>query len=137
MFQRPPRSTRTDTLLPYTTPVRTGLGLGGVGRRGRGECGHVSHRFRLPSNGKQAVNDDRHRHTASCDFAARVAPRFSAEKSPYWQRFTVHRAGVSIHPDSPCKDRSEEHPSALQSLMRISYAGFCLKKKKKNTNNHT
>src|SRR3546814_10786413 len=77
MIRRPPRSTRTDTLFPYTTLFRS------LRRLRRREC-------RL----RQAVR----------------AP-----------------AGTGI------AARSEEHTSELQSLMRISYAVFCLKKKKKDS----
>src|SRR3546814_5877679 len=81
MIRRPPRSTRTDTLFPYTTLFRSCRG--GGSRRGRG-C----RRGRFP----------------------RPRRRRSLPRSP---------------------SRSEEHTSELQSLMRISYAVFCLKKKKK------
>src|SRR3546814_20040194 len=85
MIRRPPRSTRTDTLFPYTTLFRSArlrhLADRG-GRRGR--------RVRLPR----------------VDVADRVRPA------------------------RPARRRSEEHTSELQSLMRISYAVFCLKKKK-------
>src|SRR3546814_7685049 len=84
MIRRPPRSTRTDTLCPYTTLFRSGLGL------------HL-------------------RASAVGGAAARLR----------------HRRA-----DDRCA-RSEEHTSELQSLMRISYAVFCLKKKKTQTNNHT
>src|SRR3546814_6794765 len=50
-------------------------------------------------------------------------------------RAVVGKAGVGQHLRPP-QHRSEEHTSELQSLMRISYAVFCLKKKKKNTNTH-
>src|SRR3546814_4513329 len=88
MIRRPPRSTRTDTLFPYTTLFRSG-GLA-VGSRSRA--------------GAPARGD-----------GARRAPR-------------------SRHPNSPARS-SEEHTSELQSLMRISYAVFCLKKK--NSHIHT
>src|SRR3546814_1589031 len=81
MIRRPPRSTRTDTLFPYTTLFRSPVAQ--LDRAPPSEGG--GHRFE------------------SC----RVHHLF--------------------------KDRSEEHTSELQSLMRISYAVFCLKKKK-NTN---
>src|SRR3546814_3764227 len=77
MIRRPPRSTRTDTLFPYTTLFRSGLW---PPRR------HGGPQIHLPDH----------------------------------------------HPDH---GRSEEHTSELQSLMRISYAVFCLKKKKKNKKN--
>src|SRR3546814_2791450 len=82
MIRRPPRSTRTDTLFPYTTLFRSLL-LCRTQPRGR---------------------KDRHRGS---------------------DRARDHPPGA--HPDL----RSEEHTSELQSLMRISYAVFCLKKKKK------
>src|SRR3546814_3004988 len=91
MIRRPPRSTRTDTLFPYTTL------------------------FRSPRRSPRAWNAD-----------SNATPRQSARAPP--------RSGVA--------GRSEEHTSELQSLMRISYAVFCLKKKKKkqykrNDNNKT
>src|SRR3546814_13330400 len=90
IIRRPPRSTRTDTLFPYTTLFRS-VGFG---------C-------------REAVGvDDERARLALADEAA-VLLRLP-EGHP-------HRAGV----------RSEEHTSELQSLMRISYAVFCLKKKKK------
>src|SRR3546814_1337092 len=81
MIRRPPRSTRTDTLFPYTTLFRS--------------CLTVLHRIlsqidRLPDQAR-----------------------------------------------SEGSTRSEEHTSELQSLMRISYAVFCLKKKKYTDNQHT
>src|SRR3546814_19740591 len=78
MIRRPPRSTRTDTLFPYTTLFR-------------------SPRWPLRRGGK-----DRGQHSATGEGS---------------------------------KARSEEHTSELQSLMRISYAVFCLKKKKTNDSN--
>src|SRR3546814_8665316 len=88
MIRRPPRSTRTDTLFPYTTLFRSCRAWGeSKTRRGAGGA-HES------------------------DLASRVAVRRIVP-------------GVA--------DRSEEHTSELQSLMRISYAVFCLKKKKKKT----
>src|SRR3546814_5040137 len=98
MIRRPPRSTRTDTLFPYTTLFRS-----------------------KPSG-------------------------FAAMK---WRIFSTPLAvGWSTMSTSISAARSEEHTSELQSLMRISYAVFCLKKKKSqhitltvtqhqyNTNNH-
>src|SRR3546814_10352727 len=90
MIRRPPRSTRTDTLFPYTTLFRS--------------CGDLLvSRCWLPK-----------RHGS-------VTPRPSANTSP-----------ASIKPSLTKRQetRSEEHTSELQSLMRISYAVFCLKKKK-------
>src|SRR3546814_6974192 len=105
MIRRPPRSTRTYTLFPYTTlfrslppaeqlgdpgPVSAGLDLQAVHG-----CGRPSIRLDLPG-------DDGQRHR--------------------------RLRGAELH------GRSEEHTSELQSLMRISYAVFCLKKKTNNNN---
>src|SRR3546814_5783368 len=97
MIRRPPRSTRTDTLFPYTTLFRSqapcaGLELTG----GHGEVGR----------GRVAQHQDR------------------------LARSTLRQRVPGAH---PVGDRSEEHTSELQSLMRISYAVFCLKKKKITT----
>src|SRR3546814_4693641 len=92
-IRRPPRSTRTDTLFPYTTLFRS---HGAAVRRGGGA-------LHAPGNGHPGLPGRLHQHPRHLD-----ADRRSA------------RAGG---------DRSEEHTSELQSLMRISYAVFCLKKK--------
>src|SRR3546814_9283848 len=97
MIRRPPRSTRTDTLFPYTTLFRSW----------DGDCRDTS------------VSFSRH---------------------PRPARFSVHnRCRASLRyrgSGAVCRLRSEEHTSELQSLMRISYAVFCLKKKTKQTVNH-
>src|SRR3546814_12709223 len=85
MIRRPPRSTRTDTLFPYTTLFRSASA-------GQGAAGGIPVGIR--NNGRMRA------------IRSRIA-------SSGW--------------------RSEEHTSELQSLMRISYAVFCLKKKKKQT----
>src|SRR3546814_6934764 len=96
MIRRPPRSTRTDTLFPYTTLFRSH-------RRDRGLFEEVAHhRRRLP----------RQRPGQDPEAAARLFDDVD---------FAVPE-GIEIK-------RSEEHTSELQSLMRISYAVFCLKKK--------
>src|SRR3546814_1239523 len=95
MIRRPPRSTRTDTLFPYTTLFRS---LGGSPLRR--SCRHA-------------------------DAAARRARDLQFQsRGPALAR---SQCGTRA-----CGERSEEHTSELQSLMRISYAVFCLKKKKHN-----
>src|SRR3546814_937127 len=93
MIRRPPRSTRTDTLFPYTTLFRS------LGFR-RGDDGGP--------RGARAV-------AMRVDILAGAELDVDALRILAAQRF-----------------RSEEHTSELQSLMRISYAVFCLKKKKTN-----
>src|SRR3546814_2680185 len=102
MIRRPPRSTRTDTLFPYTTLFRS-------------RHAHVSLHLQLAHHegggGVEVAGDQRLE--------------------------VVHRqgdgaVGLGI---LVADGRSEEHTSELQSLMRISYAVFCLKKKKKIKNN--
>src|SRR3546814_5819892 len=101
MIRRPPRSTRTDTLFPYTTLFRSPIWAT--------ENPIERDRHRLRSNSQRHPNDaagDQGHHSSATP-AARA-----------W------------HTGRYCKGRSEEHTSELQSLMRISYAVFCLKKKK-------
>src|SRR3546814_3207062 len=91
MIRRPPRSTRTDTLFPYTTLFRSSPACSSF----------------WPNTGCRAG--------AAHPRLMRSRPKRSAA------------APISIPPSTA---RSEEHTSELQSLMRISYAVFCLKKKK-------
>src|SRR3546814_6497036 len=99
MIRRPPRSTRTDTLFPYTTLFRS---------RALSLSSAASHHWVLPrSSIDSTLNSD-------CQTGnRRVPPRKSKQPNR--------------------RQRSEEHTSELQSLMRISYAVFCLKKKKKQS----
>src|SRR3546814_10332594 len=109
MIRRPPRSTRTDTLFPSTTLFRSGRPAGHHGRSGLA--------FRaLSRRGPRAAQ----------------GPRRGAHGSPHHLSLGAGAAAeVRPQPAGPRgADRSEEHTSELQSLMRISYAVFCLKKKK-------
>src|SRR3546814_14741643 len=98
-IRRPPRSTRTDTLFPYTTLFRSDAGVAGFEHLDVKLRGH-----RMQGVGVEARGEAVHR----------LAP--GPER--------VFRVGLALG------HRSEEHTSELQSLMRISYAVFCLKKKK-------
>src|SRR3546814_1831848 len=104
MIRRPPRSTRTATLFPYTTLFRSD------GRRPdeADRCDQADRRDTADRRG-----DD-----AGRGYGERPAGGGDADQRP-----------SAFHP----ADRSEEHTSELQSLMRISYAVFCLKKKNTNT----
>src|SRR3546814_1015699 len=96
MIQRPPRSTRTDTLFPYTTLFRS---------------------LAQPKHNHQSL---RERICASC---------LDSESAWRWRPAQVSPSNSSTWVAR--RLRSEEHTSELQSLMRISYAVFCLKKKTK------
>src|SRR3546814_2570751 len=101
MIRRPPRSTRTDTLFPYTTLFRS---PGPYPLRGRP----------LSLCRRRPLDIGRHQ------------PR------PARGRYARHRRCLGlgqVDADQIAPTRSEEHTSELQSLMRISYAVFCLKKK--------
>src|SRR3546814_10893807 len=97
MIRRPPRSTRTDTLFPYTTLFRSGLYCPRAG---------VGEGLLRRLDGKERVAIVRH--------------------VPF---MTVTPVKAGVHEHGGSRGRSEEHTSELQSLMRISYAVFCLKKK--------
>src|SRR3546814_16869313 len=101
MIRRPPRSTRTDTLFPYTTLFRS------AGKP-------VRHPARLAVPGPRDVDDDR------LSRGARHRRRVYEGDQGFRRQCRARRDG---------RERSEEHTSELQSLMRISYAVFCLKKK--------
>src|SRR3546814_12521352 len=104
MVRRPPRSTRTDTLLPYTTLFRS-------------EAQDVADLGATPAVDRLVVVAD----------AAEVAVALRQEAQPE----VLRDVGVLVLVDQDVAEapRSEEHTSELQSLMRISYAVFCLKKK--------
>src|SRR3546814_8688787 len=110
MIRRPPRSTRTDTLFPYTTLFRSVL-LAGLVEADGGD-------LRLAVEGATLVE-----HQGDGDGA--IVHQLLAA----FQHRAVARQQAAAVIDQPA--RSEEHTSELQSLMRISYAVFCLKKKKK------
>src|SRR3546814_8952871 len=112
MIRRPPKSTRTDTLFPYTTLFRSLLA-----RLDR-PLGHPEQADVVVALGI-AGDLDELRHT----FAPAVE-----RLDPGARSALVVKVEIDV--------RSEEHTSELQSLMRISYAVFCLKKKKE-TKTHT
>src|SRR3546814_5288687 len=113
IIRRPPRSTRTDTLFPYTTLFRSDIfiegfelfdGFTAIEER----SGGVKRLRTLAANGKS-------------DFVASDEPAYAMA------------LGKNAEPDT----RSEEHTSELQSLMRISYAVFCLIQKTPTTSKVT
>src|SRR3546814_4646907 len=130
MIRRPPRSTRTDTLFPYTTLFRSPviadrdhqLAIGGR----KDLIGHdidmrIAHAFRHCAAREiigRLIGEHRDLRIEQSHVDMRARPR----------DVTTSQRGAD-------RDRSEEHTSELQPLMRISSAVFCLKKKK-NTTDH-
>src|SRR3546814_7007899 len=112
MIRLPPRSTRTDTLLPYTTLFRSlepGEVEGGI-------------------EAARRADQDNERH--------------DRQQQPAFADIVEHEIGIEEAGEEGQRQfgegesRSEEHTSELQSLMRISYAVFCLKKNNNNTHPH-
>src|SRR3546814_5741906 len=116
MMRRPPRSTRTDTLFPYTTLVRS------------------ADRTFPPNTGIFASAGRRHRKHQGLGLASAQSQPIEIRIPAFLYR-SRSRPGCNIL--NLAWRRSEEHTSELQSLMRISYAVFCLKKKKTMTSTTT
>src|SRR3546814_9346618 len=107
MIRRPPRSTRTDTLFPYTTLFRSRI---------------RKRKINMAAKEVKFGDDARSRMVAGVNVLANAV------------KVTLGPKGRNVILDksygAPTVTRSEEHTSELQSLMRISYAVFCLNKKK-------
>src|SRR3546814_2250268 len=114
MVRRPPRATRTDTLFPYTTLFRSAV----IGLAHGGGVGQVGGLHQVAAAQLDAVDAEPVGGDVDQPFQGRHRLRLAGAA------IGVGRNRVGEHP------RSEEHTSELQSLMRISYAVFCLKKKK-------
>src|SRR3546814_1651062 len=118
MHRRPPRSTRTDTLFPYTTLFRSPP--------------EPIVWYSLP--GKLGASN------GAWKFTLAKRHMKKAEGVKEFRQFIIQQndLGTITRQEEVLSLRSEEHTSELQSLMRISYAVFCLKKKKKyNIHNTT
>src|SRR3546814_2377568 len=136
MIRRPPRSTRTDTLFPYTTLFRSCIHRDVVEVDAEavalgvavGEQPALQH---LVGREADAGDDVGRREGCLLDFG-KIVVRVAVE---------LHDADLdggilALRPYLGQVERSEEHTSELQSLMRISYAVFCLKKKTPRTTNN-
>src|SRR3546814_1051282 len=121
MIRRPPKSTRTDTLFPYTTLFRT-VEITRMALRERGRDKPARARMAEPDADVDDGPDLRTRIAATGIAVTDLQPTGPDRlEQAGWSELIDHvRTG----------HRSEEHTSELQSLMRISYAVFCLKKKK-------
>src|SRR3546814_6317665 len=113
MIRRPPRRTRTDTLFPYTTLCRSGY-----------DMLNATMSYQLDVGSGKSV-EFYARATNLTNELAFAHTSFVKDQSPL--------RGRNITLGMRHQFRSEEHTSELQSLMRISYAVFCLKKKKIHT----
>src|SRR3546814_8706129 len=121
MFRRPPRSTRTDTLFPYTTLFRSSAGTGMLAIQA--ELAGAQLVLNELAEGRAALLSRLFSGvTVSGHDAASIDDRMPISARP---------SVILMNP--PFSARSEEHTSELQSLMRISYAVFCIKKTKKST----
>src|SRR3546814_7620548 len=129
MIRRPPRSTRTDTLFPYTTLFRSrrrhfganvGLGMDRIGDQLR----------QFAQRGQKGF---------ARNFAEYLGLRLDLMRDPLDHRDEVGALVLIVEADRQPRaggggdDRSEEHTSEIQSLMRNSYAVFCLKKKNRRS----
>src|SRR3546814_6907607 len=130
MIRRPPRSTRTDTLFPYTTLFRSLCD-----RYRAAESAHAIDRKRLDQRREHGWRGEQDRRFALEDRSSRAG--LSCRRRGQADRVAGRNDIDAGHPYAPyiaalrpTVFRSEEHTSELQSLMRISYAVFCLKKKK-------
>src|SRR3546814_9198555 len=111
MIPRPPRSTLTDTLFPYTTLFRS---------------------ERACLDGRPRADPRAHAGPRRCRYRRRLGADGGRASRPAGVRDRRTNHAHRLHPPRlrNLRERSEEHTSELQSLMRISYAVFCLKKKK-------
>src|SRR3546814_8727353 len=120
MIRRPPRSTRTDTLFPYTTLFRSRAALGDLQRPAvRAACYELGELHRLRGE------------LDAAEEAYFEASRRGHDPRPGLSLLRLLQGRTE-------EASSEEHTSELQSLMRISYAVFCLKNKQhfEHLNNH-
>src|SRR3546814_3371962 len=143
MIRRPPRSTLTDTLLPYTTLFRSQYDRPAVQRPDQGAAVVAPGRRLRRRRGARRVlavaepeRRDRRKDRAAGDRARQRAAQDREADHPQEGHPGPRpaRQACRLHQPGP---RSEEHTSELQSLMRISYAVFCLKKNKNKQKNAT
>src|SRR3546814_10282560 len=129
MLRRPPRSTRTDTLFPYTTLFRSGVEQIGDAERDPEAVGDIAAQ-------RQRMIEGRGHADVGTETSARTEARGAARIAALCaqQIFLVRCGTRDVEPVE--ERRSEEHTSELQSLMRISSAVFCVKKNNVNNNNN-
>src|SRR3546814_2962798 len=127
MIRRPPRSTRTDTLFPYTTLFRS------IKLAPDFFCAPaqavIQRRRQIKTKQHRPVDAEAH----DLPGVAQTRRHDNLQHAAYSCQACTHQMADAVEPLTVI--RSEEHTSELQSLMRISYAVFCLKKKKKKSRN--
>src|SRR3546814_10859138 len=123
MIRRPPRSTRTDTLFPYTTLFRSVF----PENRAAGQRALLAERV----EGDLDWVELEHRHRPDGNAGAGNAGKVGKQPQRGGRAAGEQHRRQHAEPEG---HRSEEHTSELQSLMRISYAVFCLNKKNQRTN---
>src|SRR3546814_5066020 len=142
MIRRPPRSTRTDTLLPYTTLFRSARAEQPRDVRGQRRAGIAVMPLEMGSHDPRRLAERQPQQHEADDHIGDLAEvahveklrREAAEHRDRARRRAQQRAPphairqIARGDDREHAERSEEHTSELQSLMRISYAVFCLKK---------
>src|SRR3546814_5442509 len=122
MIRRPPRSTRTDTLVPYTTLVRS------VIVAIHGFCLGIAAQLPCFADLTIVADDARIGEPGLPIGGGYIAPAWVSQVGAKRAKELAFLPGNHV-------DRSEEHTSELQSLMRLSYAVFCLKKNTKADHN--
>src|SRR3546814_3953504 len=154
MLRRPPRSTRTDTLFPYPTLFRSVIacflaaaiflvdpGIGEPIRRLRAQQQVIDSEAGIALPRARLIIPEGPHPAARMPRPERIGPPLSHQRAIARAAFGLHqrvlghradRIGIVVIGNDVviARQRSEEHTSELQSLMRISYAVFCLKKKK-------
>src|SRR3546814_1804060 len=125
MIRRPPRSTRTDTLFPYTTLFRSK----GTGRDGRLTKDDVLNAAKSQGQAVKTVAAQSAPGTAGGASRNEERVRMTRLRQTIAARLKEAQNTAAMLTTFNDVDRSEEHTSELQSLMRISYAVFCLNNK--------
>src|SRR3546814_1524372 len=151
MRRHPPSSTRPDTIFPYSSRFRSCVAtaeyawlrlMAATKYDGYGDFRAGSHFIESlatwlkqfdPEDRQTAYDFVKHRlvFISSAEMQRAIEAFFPETVTPLFRRLAAEQAGIPPHE----LWRSEEHTSELQSLMRISYAVFCLKKKNNNSNN--
>src|SRR3546814_2689460 len=136
MIRRPPRSTRTDTLFPYTTLFRSSKQADDwkAARSWFIKANHADPDFALPlvlyyDSFQRAGERPSKGAVTAIMRAIELVPQAPDVRVRVGRRLVVEKDDMALA-RKVLAPRSEEHTSELQSLMRISYAVFCLKKKK-------